>query len=324
MNKKTIVIIAGLILALANPVGAEINVNAGTLGAQFLKLGVGARAVGMGEVFAGIADDINALYWNPAGLCRMSGMQLTGSYMMLFQGINHDFAAFGMPIGENMAFGVGASYVTLGGLEARTGDTDTADYLFGANNLAGIGAFSMKFGMFGVGASVKLIYEGIGVENIAGGGYAATGLAFDAGVHFASEGVEFGKGILAGAVVQNIGAGYSFSGPDSFTGVEAALPFNIKVGIAYKDMESNFTVGADVNMPADNELNLHFGGEYYITKLFAVRAGFKTTTLADLGFLSGLSVGAGFNLEKFAIDYAWVSYGVLDLFTHRFSVTAKF
>ena len=36
--------------------------------AQFLKIGVGARSIGMGESFVAVADDAEALYWNPAGL----------------------------------------------------------------------------------------------------------------------------------------------------------------------------------------------------------------------------------------------------------------
>ncbi|RMD93377.1 MAG: hypothetical protein D6813_04180, partial [Calditrichaeota bacterium] len=39
---------------------------AGTAMAQFLKIGVGGRAVGMGESFVAIANDASALYWNPA------------------------------------------------------------------------------------------------------------------------------------------------------------------------------------------------------------------------------------------------------------------
>ena len=40
----------------------------GTAGFQFLKLGVGARPVAMGSAYTAVADDANALFWNPAGL----------------------------------------------------------------------------------------------------------------------------------------------------------------------------------------------------------------------------------------------------------------
>ena len=46
--------------------------DSGTTTAQFLKLGVGARAIGMGEAYSAIADDPTAIYWNPAGLAAVS------------------------------------------------------------------------------------------------------------------------------------------------------------------------------------------------------------------------------------------------------------
>ncbi|MDE0298046.1 MAG: hypothetical protein OXN17_05400 [Candidatus Poribacteria bacterium] len=41
--------------------------------------GVGARAMGMGGAFLGTADDLTALYWNPAGLAQIRKFELYGS-----------------------------------------------------------------------------------------------------------------------------------------------------------------------------------------------------------------------------------------------------
>nr|HQV31862.1 hypothetical protein [Calditrichia bacterium] len=41
---------------------------AGTTAAQFLKIGVGGRAIGMGNAYTAIAEDITAVFWNPAGI----------------------------------------------------------------------------------------------------------------------------------------------------------------------------------------------------------------------------------------------------------------
>ena len=53
---------------------AQGTSKSGTTAAQFLKIGVGPRAVGMGSAFAATADDITSIYWNPAGLAsNLSG-----------------------------------------------------------------------------------------------------------------------------------------------------------------------------------------------------------------------------------------------------------
>ena len=50
----------------------------GEAGFAFLKLGVGARAMGMGSAYVAVADDPTALHWNPAGLASFhQGVQVT-------------------------------------------------------------------------------------------------------------------------------------------------------------------------------------------------------------------------------------------------------
>ena len=50
----------------------------GTVGGDFLKIGVGERAVGMGGAFSSIADNATAIYWNPAGLSQLTKRELSG------------------------------------------------------------------------------------------------------------------------------------------------------------------------------------------------------------------------------------------------------
>jgi len=44
----------------------------GTAGAQFLKIGIGARGAGMAGAFSAVADGASALYWNPAGIVQLN------------------------------------------------------------------------------------------------------------------------------------------------------------------------------------------------------------------------------------------------------------
>src|SRR5690349_23851614 len=54
---------------------------AGTSSATFLRIGIGARAVGMGETFVAVANDPSAIYWNPAGLASLQRREVMASHV---------------------------------------------------------------------------------------------------------------------------------------------------------------------------------------------------------------------------------------------------
>ena len=49
-------------------------------GMQFLKIGQGARAAGMGDAFTAVADDISAIFWNGAGLTHVENLEVQANY----------------------------------------------------------------------------------------------------------------------------------------------------------------------------------------------------------------------------------------------------
>ena len=72
----------------------------------FLRMGVGARALGMGGAFTGIADDPSAAYWNPAGLGQIHNFQLEFMNVNLpFDRTFNYFSAI-LPLKRFMTFGV--------------------------------------------------------------------------------------------------------------------------------------------------------------------------------------------------------------------------
>lgn len=65
----------------------------------FLELGIGARAMGMGETFVSIANDGSAFYWNPAGASTMPRAEVSGMYASLFKGlVRHFHVGFTRPL----------------------------------------------------------------------------------------------------------------------------------------------------------------------------------------------------------------------------------
>ena len=59
----------------------------GTAAAEFLNIPVGPRATAMGGAFGAIADDLSAVYWNPAGLARINGGRLAFEYASWLEGL---------------------------------------------------------------------------------------------------------------------------------------------------------------------------------------------------------------------------------------------
>lgn len=99
---------------------ATAQVRAPKYSNEFLNIGVGGRALGLGNVQAALSGDATAGYWNPAGLLdlpRRNNVALMHSE--LFAGIvKNDYASFAMPLDTASAFGVSL---------IRTGVDDIAD-----------------------------------------------------------------------------------------------------------------------------------------------------------------------------------------------------
>lgn len=278
----------------------------GTTGAQFLKIGIGARPIGMGGTYAGIADDVNTIYWNPAGLAQIKGKELSAQHIVWFQEVNYEYLAYAQPIGNLGTFGLAISYLYLDDIERRETDTDTPIDTFRAAD----GALTLAYGKklsknLLLGVNLKYIYQTI-YDKI------AQGAAVDLGALY-----QFTSKLQVGLVAQNLGT------PIEFIEQSDPLPLNIKLGVGYKLLKDKLTLGLDVNYPMDNNLNANIGAEYNLkfgNFSFPIRAGYKT--LNDFKTIDGLGVGLGFSWTGYALDIAWVPYGDLGN-TYRVSLKIK-
>src|SRR5258708_3071626 len=91
--------------------------NVGSSGSLFEKIGVGARSAAMGGAFSALADDISALYWNPAGIARLKGDNVSATYTAWFGGINHNFIGAVLPISDRYRFGISLIVLDNGALQ---------------------------------------------------------------------------------------------------------------------------------------------------------------------------------------------------------------
>jgi hypothetical protein len=295
------ILISMLISAAELPLWAGFSKSyAGTSGAQFLKLGAGARASGMGEAHIALADDASAIYWNPAGLCKIEGWSMNVMHVLWWDDVTYDWVGYGHRVNETDVLGVGVQYMGYGGID-QTNDIGAKTGQFTPNDMAGIFSYGRNVGMFCVGGSMKYVQSKITRT--------ASAIAFDFGGTY--EAVE-DKLELAGTI-NNIGSGLRYIEE------ETPLPMSIKIGAGYA-MKENVKFALDMVMPNDNDAYIGTGVEYGY-KAVSGRIGYNSRTSA-IGGMSGITYGIGIKYGDVAVDYAYQGYEYLGD-SHRLSVTWK-
>lgn len=80
---------------------------------EFLKIPVGARAIGMGGAFTAVADDATAPWWNPAGMVYLPYREVLPQHAEKFgRLVNHDYLGLVLPLNgsadlKRSALGIG-------------------------------------------------------------------------------------------------------------------------------------------------------------------------------------------------------------------------
>ena len=330
--------IAVLLLgALAGPASAAFQTDAGVNGAQFLKIGAGARALGMGEAMTASAEGPEAMYWNPGGLAAARGLELSYSRAELPASVHHDYAALALPVNwSGGVFGFAFTRLSQGAIEqidnvgqsrgsfaphseafsfgyARAfteEDALTKDrgYFRDSWNLPGA---ARRFedeeerepwtGSFRAGAALKVVSETLGSRTAA----TATG---DGGVVYRPS----TRPALALAwAFRNAG------GKLRFIGQSEPLPFELSLAAAHDwEPERGHVVTAiEAVAPLHARPYAKLGAEWDRAVSRGMRAvgrvGFHGRSAPDLGVLSGLTVGAGVRVNGFSFDLAFQPLGQL-------------
>jgi hypothetical protein len=291
--KKLLIGLIALSMVLSLAIGnASGN---GTTGAQFLRIGVGARACAMGEAYAAIADDPTAIFWNPAGIAQLERKEIVFDQNFWLLDITHQYLAFTSPMAKG---NIGASfYYSSSGDIPKTENFITVGKYSAYDAAASIAyAGSLKKSIF-YGAAVKYIFEKIENES-------AQTFAGDLGVIFKPVKLPGLKGALE---IRNIGPGVKF--------IENADPLPLYIGLAGSYVYRDFTCGLAIGKHRGNDLSLGLGAEYLIKNTLALRAGYNTA--------HSITMGMGIYWKVFKIDYAMAPNKDLDS-SHRVTLGIVF
>jgi len=109
---------------------------------EFMKIPVGARAVGMGGAFTAVADDATSPYWNPAGMVFLPYREAFLQHAEQFGNlVNHNFGSYVLPLrapaNQRAALGISATWVGVNDIPItpRPGGLKPGDWLdYGADN----------------------------------------------------------------------------------------------------------------------------------------------------------------------------------------------
>ena len=301
-----------LALAAVHAGAADFSSSAaGTTAADFLNLGVGARAAAMGGAYSAVADDATALYWNPAGLTRVLDRSATVMHAAYIASSYFDYGAYAQNFGSYGALGLGVQYFSAGSVN----ETDAAFNPIGTvtpYDLAASIGYAYKFDSLGgisVGVTGKYIESKLADS--------AKTEALDAGLLSPA----YLDGNLRLAItMRNLGRAIKYDQTPE------QLPLVFGAGGAYR-ITSNWLVALDVDAPKNNNPYANIGTEYLLVGgkswRFAGRAGYSSQTAQGITGFTGASIGIGIGYEGMNVDYAFVPYGSVGT-AQRISLTYNF
>lgn len=293
--------------------------------AAYLKMGVGARALGMGGAFTAVADDATALYWNPGGLTTLKQREATAMHADLNLDRSFDFVGYAQPMeGGKSAWGASLTRFSITGIpetRVRPGTTlpQLTDDLYGAGDAfvaAGPGLGQVRIfslfddveqsftGSYGrklrddlhVGITGRILKQDLFNAD-------AGGIGFDLGLLYKRS-----ADWTLGFAVKDLFETLEFGGGLR----DADVDETVSAGAAYRGLRDTL-VSAEATATGGRAWKLRAGAERWFADKYAVRAG---TNQGDF------SAGASLRFNDWQFDYAFQSQELGDV--QRLSFVKRF
>jgi hypothetical protein len=309
----------------------------GTTAASFLAIDVGPRANAMGSSYVSVANDVTAMYWNPAGIANLDDFEMMFSNMKWIADVSVNYAGVALPLGDFGTIGVNATMLTMDKMERTTVDNPdgTGEFVDASSYAFGFTYARKLTDQFLIGFNAKVAYEKLYNSS-------ATGIALDVGALFDTQ----LSGLKLGMSISNYGTKMQLDGQDfivqhdpytSISGNNGSInsklstdafdmPLMFRLGASMDVLRgiygSNLIISVDALHPSDDVESVNVGGEYVFENLVSLRMGYKGLFAKDSE--QGLNFGGGVRLNvagktNVRFDYSYVSFGILKS-VHIFSV----
>ncbi len=309
---------------------------------EFLNIGVGARALGMGNAFTARVNDVTSAYWNPAGLTQMEDdFQVGLMHAEYFAGIaSYDYGGFATRIDDKSVFGISVLRFGVDDIPNTTQLIDqdgnisydkvtsftAADYAFLLSY-----ARETKIEGLSIGGNAKVIYRNVGdFANAYGFGLDFSALYKRGNWLFSAVGKDITSTFNAWSYTLNdetIDVFQSTGNDLPENGLEITLP-QLVLGIGRKvalgpkfsmfpELDFGVTFDGERNNLISSDpvsVDPRFGVEFAFQEFIFLRGGvgnFQKTTdvfgVRETSFQPNF--GLGFKYKGFSIDYALSDIG---------------
>ncbi|MFA6318951.1 MAG: PorV/PorQ family protein, partial [Elusimicrobiota bacterium] len=269
---------------LACGAGGALAKTAGTDPFDFLLLDANARAVALGGAYTALADDSNALLYNPAGLGLVRRYEATFMHNQYVDSVSQEYLSLALPQG----FGLSFNYLDYGSLTRATiSRKDGSLGSFSASDLAASLGYGIRlYRGLSLGLAAKYLRESIYR-------YEGHGAAFDVGAMYM---LQEDPRISFGIAIQNMGT------PVRFQGEREQLPLTLRAGagLGFSLLGFENTLAAEMSKRRLEDPAIGVGMESVVAGMFPVRVGYTTRNDADIG----LTGGVGWRYRDLSVDYA--------------------
>jgi hypothetical protein len=293
---------------------------------EFLSLGVGARALGMGGAFVGVADDATACLWNPSGLSQLSQKEFSLMHAETFGSLlNQDYAAFALPwVRKERSSALAISLQRLGGGGVKITDLEKQGKEISDSNLvvllreeshadyALFFSYSQQLSAhFYWGANLKLIYRDVVTTS-------AFGMGADLGIL-----VKPCAFLSLGANLMDMASSVLFYD----NGTTETINPTTKLGLAINHHMGDFHLIAatdvDVRYEGRRSAAQFWTGELSADLHHGLEVSYKRIIAGRLGVDQGnLTAGGGIWINQVGLDLAFLSHDELDN-TYRVSLLLR-
>jgi len=281
----------------------------GLVGAQFLKIDIGARGMALGDAVLPLVDDASSSFWNPANLSLIKRGSVFFSNVNWLADIQFNAAAVSWNLARYGSVALFLSHMNSGEMEETTiaDQQGTGNTFTTTATVFGVTYSRWLTDKFAFGTNIKYVAEDL-VSGLAGttSDFGKGGTwAVDLGTYYMT-GI---KSIRFGTVIKNFGPEIQLGGhyydyeladtifteeqipdpddPTSYLTVEVPekrefrayhMPLIFQFGIAFdpiNNVNHKLTVSAVITQPNDNIQRYNFAAEYWFMNILALRAGYS-------------------------------------------------